>query len=66
MPDGHPVGDRSTFHRERGSTVVRLLHNHDATSPTGVFRCEISDASRKIQNIYVGVYTEGEGMSYSC
>ena len=59
MPNGHPV--RETFHRNRGSTVVRLLRNYDATSPTGIFHCEIADASGISQNIFVGLYPEGEG-----
>ena len=51
MPDGNPV--KETPHRERDSTVVHLLRNYDATSPTGVFHCEIPDAFGTLQNIYV-------------
>ena len=60
MPNGRPV--RETFHRNRGSTVVRLLRNYDATSPTGIFHCEIPDAFGMTQNIFVGLYPEGEGI----
>ena len=62
-PDGHPVGDNNTgFHRNRGAGVVRLLY-YNEPSPTGLFRCEVPDASGDKQSIYVGVYTEEDGMN---
>ena len=57
FPDGTPVPDgtdasRDIF-RSRASSVVRLNRRNNATSPTGVYRCEIPDASGTNQNIFV-------------
>ena len=63
-PSGAPVGNsevNADFHRSSGPSVVYLLRLNDATSPTGVFRCAIPDASGTSQSIYVGVYPLGEG-----
>ena len=38
--------------------MIRLNRRKNATFPTGVFRCEIPDASGTNQNIYIGVYSE--------
>ena len=64
FPDGMPVkifavGD--DFYRNRDRSVVRLNRRNNAISPTGVFRCEIHNASGVSQNIYAGIYPEGEG-----
>ena len=42
------------------SSAVSLYRN-GGTSPTGIFRCEIPDASGTSQNIYVGMYPQGDG-----
>ena len=63
-PTGTPVGDSdidADFLRNSGHSVVYLLRLNNATSPTGVFRCEIPDNSGTSQNIYVGIYPLGEG-----
>ena len=49
------------FYRNRGPSVVRLNRRNNTTMPTGVFRCEIPDASGTNQSIYVGIYPEGSG-----
>ena len=49
------------FYRNRGPSVVRLNRRNNAMMPTGVFRCEIPDASGTNQSIYIGVYPHGEG-----
>ena len=38
-----------------GGTV--LLHRNPEGTTTGIFRCEIRDASGAFQSIYVGIYT---------
>ena len=43
--------------------TVRLNRNPGATT-TGVFRCDIRDASGGLQSIYVGIYTATTGESY--
>ena len=63
FPGGSPVPDgtdtsRDIF-RNRGASVVRLNRRNNAQSPTGVYRCEIPDASRTTQNIFVGVNING-------
>ena len=63
FPDGTPVphgqdASRDIF-RNRASSVVRLNRRNNATSPTGVYRCEIPDASGTTQNIFIGVNSQG-------
>ena len=36
------------------------LYHNSGTSPTGVFHCQIPDASGTSQNIYVGIYPESD------
>ena len=60
VPDGtEPTRD---FYRNRGASVVRLNRRNNAQSPTGVYRCEIPDASGTTQTLYVGVYTTEKGI----
>ena len=44
-----------------GGTV--LLHHNPEGTTTGIFRCEILDASGAFQSIYVGIYTATTGES---
>ena len=63
FPDGTPVpaGTERTrnIYRNRGPSVVRLNRRNNAQSPTGVYRCEIPDASGTTQSIFVGVKSNG-------
>ena len=60
LPDGTQVS--SPFSRNRVPSAVSLLRNSaTVTFPTGVFRCEIPHASGTRQNVYVGIYPEGDG-----
>ena len=64
FPSGTTVGTNVSgvgFYRNRGPSVVRLNRRNNAMMPTGVFRCEIPDASGTNQSIYVGIYPEGSG-----
>ena len=49
--------------RELGTV---LLHRNPGATTTGIFRCEIRDANRDFQSLYVGIYTAttGESCSY--
>ena len=61
-PNGIMVGT-STFgniYRNRGPSVVRLQRRNNAQT-TGVFRCEVPDASGTNQQLYVGVYPVNSG-----
>ena len=61
LPDGRPVPSAGTvFSREQVSSAV-AFYRSGGTSPSGVFHCEIPDASGTSQNIYVGIYPQGAG-----
>ena len=59
FPNGSQVlsNPNMTFSRTRSTSpgTVRLNRNSEATT-TGVFRCDISDASGDLQSLYVGIY----------
>ena len=48
-------GDGGSFFRDRGPSVVRLHRRHNVTMPTGLFHCEVPDASGVNQRIYITV-----------
>ena len=56
---------QSPFIRQRGHAVTTLFRSRSTTVSsvgiTGMFRCEIPDASGITQNIFVGVYPENGG-----
>ena len=69
FPDESQVQRTSTtYYRTRtifsvfDDGTVRLHRNSEATT-TGVFHCDIPDASRNLQSIYVGIYTAITGES---
>ena len=64
FPDGGLVPfefEDTSIYQNRGASRVRLNRRNNAQSPTGVYRCEIPDASRTNQRIYVGVVTNANG-----
>ena len=64
FPNGTTVGTSdagSDLYRNRGPSVVRLNRRNNAMMPTGVFHCEIPDASGTRQDIYVGIYLGEKG-----
>ena len=66
FPDGSTVQRTETLPYYRTRTIspqpgtVRLHRNPGATT-TGVFRCDIPDASGDLQSLYVGIYTATTG-----
>ena len=66
FPDGSQVQRTgTTYNRTRttsefGGGTVRLNRNPGATT-TGVFRCDILDASGDLQSLYVGIYNATTG-----
>ena len=57
----------TTYYRTRtfsvvGGGTVRLHRNSGATT-TGIFRCDIRDASGDLQSLYVDIYTPSTGES---
>ena len=63
LPDGSLVSTTSiTYTRGQVSSAVTLNCGSSGTSPsTGVFRCELPDASSTSQSVYVGIYPESAG-----
>ena len=61
LSDGTPVSSSTTlFSRSQVHGAVRLSRN-SATITNGVFHCAIPDASGTSQNIFVGIYSQGDG-----
>ena len=59
FPNGSIVGNQTTssnIYIERGPSVVGLHWNDGATFPTGMYQCEIPDASGVLHNVSVGIY----------
>ena len=54
----------ANIYRDRGLSVVTLQYRNSAQT-TGVFRCEVPDASGTNQSLYVGVYPVGNSGSPS-
>ena len=66
LPDGTAVSSSTTpFSRSQVPSAVSL-HRGSATPPSGVYRCEIPDASGTSQDIYVGMYPLGDGEDAQC
>ena len=70
FPDGSRAENTNTlpYYRTRTSTFISpsgavLLHRNPEATTTGVFRCEILDASGIFQSLYVGIYTATTGES---
>jgi hypothetical protein len=64
LPDGTPVAsDNSPFIKRRVSSAVSLHRDRFSfiVAPSGVYRCEIPDASGTSQNIFVGIYSQRDG-----
>ena len=55
------IDGKPTFIPRRPGTV--LLHRNPEGTTTGIFCCEILDATGNFQNIYVGIYTNTTGES---
>ena len=67
IPDGSLLSTASTaFTRGQVSSAVSLNRVSSGASPTGVFRCELPDASGTSQSLYVGIYSEHDGETSDC
>ena len=56
MVDVDAAESTDSFTRERAPSAVLLYRRNSATTPTGVYRCEIPDESG-LRTIYIGVDT---------
>ena len=69
FPDGSAVQrSGTTYYRTRTISYVEpasggtvRLHRNPGATTTGVFRCDIPDASRDLQSLYVGIYNATTG-----
>ena len=67
LPDGSLLSTANTaFTRGQVSSAVSLNRVSSGASPTGVFRCELPDASGTSQSLYVGIYPEHDGETCDC
>ena len=65
FPDGSQVQRTgTTYYRTRTFYFGTVrLHRNPGAITTGVFHCDIRDASRDLQSLYVGIYTATTGES---
>ena len=56
FPNQSAIESNGDLYMNRGHGVVRLHRKKNVMMPTGVFHCEIPDASGTKQNTYVRVY----------
>ena len=60
---GIPIGDlpyyRTRYNRTDSGSV--LLHRNPQGTTTGIFHCDILDASGVLRSLYVGIYTSTTG-----
>ena len=68
FPNGSRVSNMNTlpYYRRRTDTGLSppgsvILHRNPGATTTGVFRCDILDASGAFQSVYVGIYTATTG-----
>ena len=70
FPNGSRVENTDTLPYYRRRTDAKfdppgrvILHRNPGATTTGVFRCEILDASGAFQSLYLGIYTATTGES---
>ena len=70
-PDGSQVENNDTLPYYRSRTDATsdppgrvILHRNPGATTTGIFRCDIRDASGTFQSLYVGIYN-ATGESYT-
>ena len=67
FPDGSEVGRiGTTYYRTRSRDPGTIhLHRNPVAITTGIFCCTIPNVSGDLQSIYVGIYTNTTGESYT-
>ena len=66
FPNGSRVPNNPNlpYRRTRGAYPGRvILSRNSESTTTGIFHCDIPDASGVIQSLYVGIYDSGTGES---
>ncbi len=49
------------FSRSRRPSAVLINRRNNATSPIGLYRCEVLDRDGVLQSLYIGVYGASGG-----
>ena len=73
FPDGSALRNASSgddIYRHHEAQRVDLLHRNDATSPSGIYRCDVetiavndvNDDTITGETVYVGLYSPSEGI----
>jgi len=66
FPNGSQIPNNPalTYQRTRGQNPGRVILNRNSHSTTtGIFRCDLPDASGATDSLYVGIYDSGTGES---
>ena len=70
FPNGTQLSNIDTlpYYRSRTTFGAVRLHRNPGATTTGVFHCDILDASGDLQSLYVGIYTitTGESCTLTC
>ena len=61
-----PLVNTLSFYQNGGSSVLRLFQRSGAISPSGIFQCQIRDASGALRHIYIGVFASNAGEYTLC
>ena len=67
FPDGTevPFGSLNPHYITRGASVVRLNRASFATTPSGLYRCEVP-VTDGTESVYIGLYPVGQGQLCEC
>ena len=62
FPDGTevPFSSLNPYYMTRGASVVRLNRAFSATTPSGLYRCEVP-VTDGTESVYIGLYPVGQG-----
>ncbi len=59
------VGPSNPLYMTRGASIVRLNRASSATTPSGLYRCEVP-VTDSTESVYIGLYTVGQGWLCEC
>ena len=65
------AGGGGDIYKRRGPQVIHIRRRNDATSPSGIYRCEIPTVAVHDvdhitgETVYVGLYPPNEGIGYA-
>ncbi len=59
--EGSEASSTANFSRTRGPSAVLLNRRNNATSPTGLYHCDVPDSGDVTRSLYIGVYGASGG-----